>query len=352
MSFINLLTILAIACLTSTTAGSCIKGKVTTRKEWRELDETERIEYINAIYCLRERPSYLPNEEFPGVRDRLDDFVATHINYTTRIHQNGLLLPWHRHFIFLWEATLRKECGYTGSLPYWNWVLDAYTLFDSPTLNGNPTSLSGNGAFKENEVPSCNSQNTECLPRGTGDGCVVSGPFANFQVHMAPINASLAQSYSRPPPYAFDYKPHCLTRSLNPFIMAVFNNDTIGDRLLEARNITEFLRIMEPSGFDDMGAHGGGHHSIGGDMQNLFISPQDPMFMLHHAMIDRIWSIWQQQDPPNRRHALNGTTIIYDPPDAPLVTLDTVMEFGVLGSTRKVGEVMDPKDYEYCYVYT
>lgn len=42
----------------------------------RELDESERIEYINAIYCLRERPSYLPNEEFPGVRDRLDDFVA------------------------------------------------------------------------------------------------------------------------------------------------------------------------------------------------------------------------------------------------------------------------------------
>ena len=235
---------------------------------------------------------------------------------------------------------------------YWNWVLDAYTLFDSPTLNGNATSLSGNGAFKENEVPSCNSQNTECLPRGTGDGCVVSGPFANFQVHLAPINASLAQSYARPPPYAFDYKPHCLTRSLNPFIMAVFNNDTIGDRLLKARNITEFLRIMEPSGFDDMGAHGGGHHSIGGDMQNLFISPQDPMFMLHHAMIDRIWGIWQQQDPPNRRNALNGTTIIYDPPDAPLVTLDTVMEFGVLGSTRKVGEVMDPKGYEYCYAYT
>ncbi|KNG91292.1 tyrosinase central domain protein [Aspergillus nomiae NRRL 13137] len=352
MPFVSFLIILAIACFTSTTAELCSPDKLVIRKEWRELAVAERTDYINAIYCLRERSSALPNEKFPGVRDRLDDFVATHINYTTRIHQNGLLLPWHRHFIFLWEATLREECGYKGSLPYWNWALDAYTLFDSPMLNGNAVSLSGNGAFEANETLSCTSDGTECLPRGTGNGCVRSGPFANFQVHLAPIDSNLARPYASPPPNAFDYKPHCLTRSLNPFIMAVFNNDTIGDRLLGAANITEFLRIMEPSGFDDMGAHGGGHHSIGGDMQNLFISPQDPVFMLHHAMIDRIWSIWQRHDPPNRRNALNGTTIIYNPPDAPFVTLDTVMEFGVLDSPRKVREVMDPIDYEYCYAYT
>ncbi|KAE8385645.1 hypothetical protein BDV23DRAFT_188018 [Aspergillus alliaceus] len=317
----------------------------------RELDDTERTEYINAIYCLRERPSSLPNEEFPGVRDRLDDFVATHINYTTRIHQNGLLLPWHRHFIFLWEATLREECGYRGSLPYWNWALDAYNLLGSPLFNGNATSLSGNGAYTAEEVRTCSSQGV-CLPRGTGGGCVESGPFANFQVHMAPLDENLIQSYASLPPNTFDYKPRCLTRSLNPYIVAPFNNQTVVDQLLASSNIIEFLTIMEPSGFDDMGLHGGGHHAVGGDLANLFISPQDPMFMLHHAMIDRLWSLWQGEDRPNRRNALNGTTIIYDPPSAPLVTLDTVMEFGVLDSTRRVREVMDSMDCEYCYVYT
>ena len=41
----------------------------------------------------------------------------THINYTNNIHFNGLLLPWHRQFLFLWETTLREECGYKGSVP-------------------------------------------------------------------------------------------------------------------------------------------------------------------------------------------------------------------------------------------
>lgn len=40
------------------------------------LDAAQRIEYINAVWCLRDKDAVLPVEEFPGVRDRLDDFVA------------------------------------------------------------------------------------------------------------------------------------------------------------------------------------------------------------------------------------------------------------------------------------
>lgn len=43
---------------------------------------------------------------------------STHINYTLHTHLSGLFLPWHRHFIHLWETALRDECGYKGFLPY------------------------------------------------------------------------------------------------------------------------------------------------------------------------------------------------------------------------------------------
>ncbi|MGE5347514.1 MAG: tyrosinase family protein, partial [Acidithiobacillales bacterium] len=42
--------------------------------------------------------------------------------------------------------------------------------------------------------------------------------------------------------------------------------------------------------------------TLGGDMATA-ASPTDPLFFLHHANIDRIWSEWQKahpaQAPPN-----------------------------------------------------
>jgi tyrosinase len=101
-----------------------------------------------------------------------------------------------------------------------------------------------------------------------------------------------------------------------------------------------------------LGLHGGGHFSIGSMMQDLFSSPQDPAFMLHHAMIDRLWAIWQAADEGKRRFAVNGTNRILNPPWADLVTLRMEMEFGVLDGNRCVGEVMSPVKEGLCYTYT
>jgi tyrosinase len=169
---------------------------------------------------------------------------------------------------------------------------------------------------------------------------------------MKPLDNTLAMPYVPIPTYAFDYNPRCLSRSLNPIIVSLLNNQSQIDQLQAAPDINEFLKVMEPSEYTDMGVHGGGHHAVGGVMGNLFTSTQDPIFMLHHAMVDRMWDQWQEQDPANRRYALNGTAIIYNPPDAPLVTVDTVVEFGVLDSPKTVKELMDPRDYGFCYVYT
>ena len=43
--------------------------------------------------------------------------------------------------------------------------------------------------------------------------------------------------------------------------------------------------------------HNNGHGWVGGDMANIRISPNDPIFWMHHAQIDRIWSVWQGNNP-------------------------------------------------------
>lgn len=58
----------------------------------------ERKHYIDAVLCLSKKPPITPLSEFPGVRNRYDDFVATHINQTDDIHstvsirENDLLI--------------------------------------------------------------------------------------------------------------------------------------------------------------------------------------------------------------------------------------------------------------------
>ncbi|KAE8153924.1 hypothetical protein BDV25DRAFT_136491 [Aspergillus avenaceus] len=317
----------------------------------RELDQSEKKEYIDAIWCLRHLPSHLPSKEYPGARDRWDDFVVSHINYTNVIHFNGIFLPWHRQYLHLWETTLRKECGYKGTVPYWNWALDANDLFSSPVFDGTPDSLSGNGVWDPYQPRPCSATGS-CFARGSGGGCVQTGPFKDFKVHMGPFDNSLAQSYAPIPPNAFDYNPRCLSRSLNPYFISLNNNQAVVDKMLAADTFTDFQTIMAPSDPNLPTAHGSGHGTVGGAMADFFASPQDPSFMLHHAMVDRMWALWQDRDPVNRRYALNGTTIIYDPPGAPLATLDSPLEFGVLAASVRLGEAMDPMAYEHCYVYT
>jgi tyrosinase len=51
-----------------------------------DLSKVERRDYIDAVLCLSRKPPQTMVTEFPGVRNRYDDFVAVHINQTMHIH--------------------------------------------------------------------------------------------------------------------------------------------------------------------------------------------------------------------------------------------------------------------------
>ncbi len=59
--------------------------------------------------------------------------------------------------------------------------------------------------------------------------------------------------------------------------------------------------------------HGSVHNAVGGDMAGA-ASPSDPLFWLHHANLDRLWSQWQvknpQQNPANPNEVLKPKPLL------------------------------------------
>ncbi|KAK4683049.1 hypothetical protein QC764_121700 [Podospora pseudoanserina] len=300
------------------------------RKEWRTLTTSEKAEYINAVKCILAKPALTPESSPPtghGVISRYDNLVYTHIQQTMQVHYVGHFLAWHRLFTATYEKMLRNECGYTGAQPYWDWTLDAADITASPVFDP-VTGFGGNGPW----VPSDPTSWMPPVPGRTGGGCVVDGPFAgiNDLVHLGPESSLV-------------YNPQCLKRDLAPSFASMYLGMNQTQLTLSQPDFGWFNAVVEGSpSFDASGVHGGGHFGVGGtfgQMGDLYTSPADPIFHLHHANLDRLWWSWQSLNLPARLSDISGPSIIMDP-TSPNVTLAHPLSVGVSGVDTTVGDVM------------
>ena len=236
----------------------------------------------------------------------------------------------------------------TGYQPYWDWTKSINNISAYPLFDGSAYSISGDGAYD----PSTGDYDVGPyhFPHGTGGGCVTSGPFINLELHLGPIPISVLADQVLPANWTHRHN-HCLRRDFNVPVAQQFSNATAVAHLLNAPDIGEFQSRMSGVGTKPPGPHTAGHLQIGMDMFDLFTSPGDPAFFFHHANVDRMWTIWQERDLLNRQYALNGTVLNYDPPEAPLLTLETVVDWGVLGGARPFVELMSNVRYGFNYVY-
>ncbi|CZR62661.1 related to monophenol monooxygenase (tyrosinase) [Phialocephala subalpina] len=350
----------ALAALANTTTKrttTCTKDNISVRKEWGTLSAKERIAYTNAVLCLQSKSALTPTSLIPGVRSRYDDFVGTHINQTLNIHYTGTFLAWHRYFTWNYEQALRNECGYTGTQPYWNWGLSSSNTTASPIFDGSATSMSGNGEYIAGRGPLTLSLGTYpdiYLPAGTGGGCVSSGPFRNMTVNLGPVSLPLNGGGSLTGT-GLDYNPRCLKRDIGTAINQLYANCTAILNLITQNNdIWDFEMVMQGvPGSGNIGVHGGGHYTIAGDPgADVFTSPGDPAFYLHHSMIDRVWWIWQNLDLANRKNAISGTGTFLNYPPSANTTLDTLINLGyAAGTSIAMRELMSTTEGPFCYTY-
>ncbi|KAH7390635.1 hypothetical protein BKA66DRAFT_459432 [Pyrenochaeta sp. MPI-SDFR-AT-0127] len=313
------------------------------RKEWRTLSVADRKSYISAVKCLMKKPALTSVSDIPGVSNRYEDFLGTHIVQATNIHFVGIFYPWHRLMLVVYEKMM-QSCGYSGAQPYWDWTLDGGSLakFSSSPVFDTVTGFGGNGEY----VPG-NFSNPQQelfvgapwdLPDRTGGGCISDGPFKDWIVKLGPgtnINPG----------------PHCVRRDFAPI---TFTNMTSSASVAEGMSMPDFGLFSSTTEFS---AHGGGHLGVGGlygTMSDQWSSPSDPIFYLHHANLDRLWWSWQSKDPNARLSDISGPLVQFDYANqqGENATLDTKIRLGQsVNITLTVRDVMNIQGDLLCYKY-
>jgi tyrosinase len=272
------------------------------------------------------------------------------------IHNSGFFLTWHRYFLHLFESDLRSICGYRGRFPYWNFGASSSNVSSATTFDGSAFSMSGDGQYLDSG-PIALGPNF-IIPKGTGGGCVTTGPFANLTVPMKNIpNPYLGNDTL--PPDAYAYQPNCLKRDLNTYIASTYTNTS---------SIIAATRATDAAAFDTalngvfgggvLGIHSGAHFEIGGaqgQMSSIFVSVQDPIWFAMHTFVDLVYDSWQRNNP-DQADGVSGTMTAGNVPPSEEVTLDSALpDWGYLKPNEdgsiQVGDLLNTTDGPFCYEY-
>ncbi|KAH6639890.1 hypothetical protein C7974DRAFT_450209 [Boeremia exigua] len=325
---------------------STAQNGLLLRKEWRSLSGAEKTAYISAVKCLLEKPPVTSKIDLPGVQNRFEDFLGDHIRQADAMHFVGYFYPWHRLLLRAYELEL-AACGYAGGQPYWDWSLDANSsddFFNSPIFDP-ITGFGGNGDYingtKENPLPGVTSTLGDIpvdVEDRSGGGCLSNGPFANLSIHMGPgFNTS--------------YNEWCIRRDFVPSVFMAAGHSTAVDAAMSHTTFGAFSQQSEATN------HGAGHIGVGGlygVLTDVWASPGDPLFFLHHANMDRLWWSWQHKNLTARLTDISGPVVPHDYSnlEGRNVTLDDVVYVGTtVNVTASIRQLMDIRGPALGYTY-
>ena len=160
--------------------------------------------------------------------------VALHADFRNRMHSSWRFLPWHRLQLVRFEQLVARLSGKADfALPYWDWGRQPFPdLFFD-----DPVFRMRNRAWPRGLVLDSSWYTSK-----------LDDPFDSY--FGAPRDATPAPGGG-------------------PFYV---------------------------SGSAEWSGHNLMHGYVGGDMNDLQRAPNDPIFWLHHANIDRAWTIWSQRN--------------------------------------------------------
>ncbi|WP_405486060.1 tyrosinase family protein [Streptomyces sp. NBC_00096] len=246
---------------------------MAVRKNQAKLTAEEKRAFVAAILELKRTGRY-------------DRFVTTHNGFITndtdtgdRVgHRSPSFLPWHRRFLLEFEAAL-QSVDPKVTLPYWDWTTDRTprsSLWGADFLGGTGRSR---------------------------DGQVIDGPFAysagKWEITVRvdgrnylrrDIGAGVAQLPTRAEVDS--------VLAMQVYDAAPWNSSSNG-----------FRNNLE--GWRGVNLHNRIHVWVGGQMATG-ASPNDPVFWLHHAFVDKLWADWQALHPQSPYLPAAGTANVVD----------------------------------------
>ncbi|KAL2134582.1 hypothetical protein VTI74DRAFT_11404 [Chaetomium olivicolor] len=176
-------------------------------------------------------------------------------------------------------------------------------------------------------------------------------------VHLGPVSPSVDPAPpANPRSDGYGDNPRCLRRDISNQLSSKYaRTQDIVSLITTSQNIGTFQDTMQSVGFGvgaGMGVHSAGHFTIAGDPGgDFYTSPNDPAFWVHHAMIDRTWTIWQSQDPASRTQVIAGGTSMMGL-GSRAQSLDDLVDLGVVAEkVYRIRDLVSVVDGPFCYVY-
>ncbi len=260
---------------------------MNVRKSPRHLTQTERREFIDAVVALKNSQVSLPGNT--TIR-KYDQHVALHLGVTARL-QNGVatkppdgghggpgFLPWHREYLLRIEKDLQDISQVPNmAIPFWDWT-DPDTTFQI--------------IFKDDFLGEYDN---------SGIVEVTNARFArnnswklDKRVRMRMVGDLIADPNAPVPEFGENLVREFMAKSSLP------PQETL-EFLMERPNYDSFRLAVEHGTPLHRRTHDFMHAWVGGVMRS-HASPYDPIFMLNHAFIDRLWALWQALGHHGEQH--------------------------------------------------
>jgi len=235
-------------------------------------------------------------------------------------HGDSVFFPWHRELLYQFEKLL-QSVDPSVTIPYWDWTREQ-------------TSAAAGYPFKNDFIGR--------------DGDRADDDHVKRDPAAPPVDAT------HPYIYPFDPEAWSLTVNvLDPMDTLDFFQRQLGENVTgDAPNLPQNSVTVTGTGTNFRAAINGAnsyltlrsrsedlhnlvHRWVGGNMLRM-TSPNDPVFFMHHANIDRMWSIWQkkvaggtslyQQLSSAAGHKLNDAMIFNDVAPPPFPTGATIAQ--------------------------
>jgi tyrosinase len=178
-------------------------------------------------------------------------------------HGTLMFLPWHRAYLYLFERRLQDRGDANIGLPWWDWTSAASHASGIPA------------AYTERRVGN------------------VANPLFDFNPRLPASDVALLRADPRTRG-ALTAANDPRTRR-EPDLPDELPRQATIRSILAAPTFADFSRRLE-------NVHDGVHIWVGGTMSVVPTAAYDPIFWAHHAMIDRLWYLWQLghpgSDPP------------------------------------------------------
>jgi len=259
------------------------------RKNFKRLTNDEKKRFVEAVVKLKDQ-SLHDSVLMPGMMSRYDDYAMIHMNAmmggNAWAHGNSSFLPWHRELLYQFEKDL-QAIDSTVTIPYWDWTREQ---------------AAGDPGF----------------------------PFRHDFIGVDGTDASgdqVLREAGAPVPYPYPFDPEAWeiimadNASWPNFLLRAFGEESDAPNLPENDSVvmgvgSSFRQALSAGTYGTLRSRSEDQHNlvhrwVGGNMLGM-TSPNDPVFFLHHAQIDRMWSLWQYKHsgpgaPPYYVANANGT---------------------------------------------